>query len=58
MNQFGIQSIVTKKQYNEETNMYDLEGFIPEGHPLLKYCKGALDRLNDKRCNTTSRSRL
>lgn len=43
MNQFGIQSIVTKKQYNEETNMYDLEGFIPERHPLLKYCKGALD---------------
>ena len=43
MNQFGIQSIVTKKQYNEETNMYDIEGFIREDHPLLAYCKGAED---------------
>ncbi|MEI3611785.1 GTPase HflX [Pseudogracilibacillus sp. SO30301A] len=44
MNQFGIQSIVTKKQYNEETNMYDVEGFIREDHPLLAYCKGAEDK--------------
>lgn len=41
MNQFGVQSIVTKKHYNEETNMYDVEGFIRNDHPLLAYCKGA-----------------
>src|SRR5690625_1781793 len=34
MNQLGIHTIVTKKQYNEQTNQYDLEGYIPETHPL------------------------
>src|SRR5690625_2494035 len=39
INQFGIHTIVTKKQYNEHTNQYDVEGFIPEMHPLQRILK-------------------
>src|SRR5690625_1128811 len=30
----GQQTIVTGKQYNEETNKYEIEGFIAHNHPL------------------------
>jgi len=39
MNELGIHTIVTKKQYNENTNQYDLEGYIREGHPLERIIK-------------------
>jgi len=32
-------SIVTKKQYNEQENHYDLEGFIRQNHPLQRIIK-------------------
>ena len=39
MNQLGLHTIVTKKEYNEKTNKYDLEGYIPEEHPLQRIIK-------------------
>ncbi len=39
MNQLGKHTIVTRKFYNEETNEYDLEGYIPEAHPLQSIIK-------------------
>lgn len=39
MNQLEKHSIVTQKSYNEETNQYYLEGFIPEIHPLQSIIK-------------------
>lgn len=39
INQFGLHTIITKKQFNEEKNQYDLEGFIPQMHPLQKILK-------------------
>lgn len=47
MNQFSQHTIVKKKYYNEETNQYDLEGFIPENHPLQSVIKEQ-DRRNDE----------
>ncbi|HLR71711.1 MAG TPA: GTPase HflX [Pseudogracilibacillus sp.] len=39
INQFGLHTIITKKQFNEAKNQYDLEGFIPQMHPLQKILK-------------------
>lgn len=35
MHQLDIHSIVEKKEYNQETNQYDVEGYISAAHPLL-----------------------
>lgn len=39
MNQLEMQSIVVNKQFNEETNQYDLEGYIAPNHPLQSRIK-------------------
>lgn len=39
MDQFSKQTIMTKKQYNEQTNQYELEGFIRGSHPLQRIIK-------------------
>lgn len=35
LHQLDIHSIVEKKEYNPETNQYDVEGYISATHPLL-----------------------
>lgn len=40
LSQFENQSIVTRKAYNEETNVYELDGYLSSDHPLQKYVKG------------------
>lgn len=35
----GEQTIVTSKQYNEETNKYEIEGYIAHDHPLQHLLK-------------------
>lgn len=35
MHQLDIHSIVEKKEYNQDTNQYDIEGYIASTHPLL-----------------------
>ncbi|MBO1004344.1 GTPase HflX [Pseudogracilibacillus auburnensis] len=47
MNQLGTHTIVTRKQYNENKNQYDLEGFIPQIHPLQSMVKEQ-DNVDDK----------
>src|SRR5690625_1963670 len=39
MYKLGEQTIVTGKQYNEETNKYEIEGFIAHEHPLQHLLK-------------------
>ena len=39
LHQFTKHTIITKKEYNEETFRYDLEGYIPHAHPLQKILK-------------------
>ena len=39
LHQFTKYTILTKKEYNEETFRYDLEGYIPHAHPLQKILK-------------------
>lgn len=38
--QLETNSIVTKKQFNEENNQYELAGYIRENHPLQSIIKG------------------
>lgn len=40
IHQFESQSIITRKEYNEETNKYELDGYLNSDHPLQKYIKG------------------
>lgn len=39
LNQFAKHTIILKKQFNEETNQYDVEGYIPDTHPLQRVIK-------------------
>lgn len=39
MHQLEMQSIVVHKEYNEETNQYDLEGYMEQNHPLQSIIK-------------------
>ena len=43
LNELEMQSIVTKKMYNEATNQYDLEGFISPTHPMQNRIKEQTD---------------
>src|SRR5690625_1473689 len=43
LNQLEMQSIVTRKEYNETTNQYDLEGFISPTHPMQNRIKEQTD---------------
>src|SRR5690625_4836190 len=43
LNELEMQSIVTKKMYNEATNQYDLEGFISPTNPMQNRIKEQTD---------------
>lgn len=43
INQLEMQSIVTNKAFNEETNQYDLAGYIARTHPLYHRMKEQAD---------------
>lgn len=40
MNQFSLQSIVIEKKFIEEKNVYKINGYIEQNHPLYSFIKG------------------